>query len=801
MERPQRYPSRYRELPATGWRARSLALLLVGAFLCLLAATALPQEAVLPVAAQELLTLPRLSAVSADPRGHYLLLVHERGLLPLEQLRQPSVTVAGHRLDTATGGPHAPIAYFGLTLFDHDTGQAVPIRLPDSVTIGYPLWAPDGSRFAFSLTTPTRAELWIGNPATASAERLVDAALNTVHGAPCDWTSDSRYLLCQMIPDQRAPLAAGVMAEAISPARLADAPSAVDRDLVEYFLRSQAELIHSVSGERKRIGPQAIFESITPAPNGQYFLASRMAPTYSTLGGIEGWDRVLEIWGQRGDLTSTLSRTADGHPATLKAASWRATAPATVVWVERQAGHERVVALPAPFDASATEIYRTKYRYAGLAWLENSSLALVNEFDPEHRITRAWLVDSENPKVPVRRLGSRSVDAAFPALGRLIARSNNSGKSVVRVQDGAVFIVTRSGENSYLERIELDSMSSDIIWESAGVGYERVVDLVSSEGNLLLTQFESANEPPNYRIHDLRTGSTWSLTSRTHPAPELANTRRMALHYQRADGLELSATLYVPPGAASDASLPLLIWAYPRQYGQGSAPVLANSQERFPDAERAFKLSFLLSGYAVLDDVSMPVVGNTESANDSFLEQIVENARAAIRAAANTGYVDSTRVGVAGHSYGAFMVANLLAHTRLFAAGVAMSGSYNRTLTPFGFQTERRTLWEARDTYLAMSPLLYSDQIRSPLLLVHGVLDDNSGTPAIQSQYLYEAIRHNGGEAQLLLLPFEGHAYRARESVFLTANAMLDWFDKHLKRSEIAEEAMAAVDGRLAVEF
>jgi dipeptidyl aminopeptidase/acylaminoacyl peptidase len=216
---------------------------------------------------------------------------------------------------------------------------------------------------------------------------------------------------------------------------------------------------------------------------------------------------------------------------------------------------------------------------------------------------------------------------------------------------------------------------------------------------------------------------------------------------------------------------------------------------RFPDSEEAFKLSFALSGYAVLDDVSMPVVGNADDANDTFLEQIIANAEAAVAAAARTGLADPERVGIAGHSYGAFMVANLLAHTDLFAAGIAMSGSYNRTLTPFGFQTERRSLWQARDTYLEMSPLLYSDQIGSPLLLVHGALDDNPGTAPTQSQQLYDAIRHNGGEARLLLLPYEGHSYRARASVHLTARVMLGWLENHLRpRSPVEGLATAAVD-------
>ena len=312
------------------------------------------------------------------------------------------------------------------------------------------------------------------------------------------------------------------------------------------------------------------------------------------------------------------------------------------------------------------------------------------------------------------------------------------------------------------------------------------------DGSLLLTHYESATEPPNYVLTDLETGATQRLTERDHPAPELANVKRIPLRYRRADGVALSSTLYVPPNAEPGASLPLLVWAYPRQYGYGATPVSPASLDRFPTFERAFKLLFVLRGYAVLDDVSMPIVGGPQTANDTFLGQIATNASAAIAAAGATGLADPERVGVAGHSYGAFMVANLLAHTELFDAGVAMSGSYNRTLTPFGFQTERRSLWEARNTYLAMSPLLYSDQIEAPLLLVHGMLDDNPGTPAIQSQSMYDAIRHNGGESELLLLPYERHSYRARVSVFRTANTMLEWFDRHLTGEDEMNRALMA---------
>jgi dipeptidyl aminopeptidase/acylaminoacyl peptidase len=747
----------------------------------LLAPAAQAQEATLPDIVVELLDLPRLPAPAADPSGRYLLLVHQHSYLPLELLSAPTLTVAGRRLDPATFAPHAPIPYFGLTLIDHETGDQTKIALPDDVTIGYPLWSPDGSRFAFTVTTSTGVELWLGNPATAEAQRLTAARLNAARGAPCAWMPNNRELLCRVQPAYRAPLSTMTVAEAVSPITLAGMPSRLDHELVPHFLYSQLEFVNIATGERQRFRRPMILESITPSPDGKLFLATLGLPHYSYLGSLESWSERIEVWDREGRLLRTLTSNSETTPDAPKAVRWQPTHPQTLVWVEHQGGEEQVLAQSAPFTAPPTVVYSSPHRFAGIEWLDESNRALVSEYDTDHRIRRTWLVDSGNPEAPPRRLGSGSVDAAFPALGTPLTRRNRTGESVVRIRHNAIWLVGQTNTGGYIERLNLDSMRRERIWESDGEGYERVVDLLTFDGNLLLTQRETADEPPNYRLYDLTTGAMRAITDQAHPAPELARVKRVPLRYRRADGVALSATLYVPPDVEALGDMPLLVWAYPRRYGLDSSPVTPDRPARFPDPEEAFKLSFALSGYAVLDDVSMPVVGNADDANDAFLEQIIANAEAAVAAAARTGYADPERVGIAGHSYGAFMVANLLAHTDLFAAGIAMSGSYNRTLTPFGFQTERRSLWQARDTYLKMSPLLYSDQIGSPLLLVHGALDDNPGTAPTQSQQLYDAIRHNGGEAQLLLLPYEGHSYRARASVHLTARAMLGWLEDHLR--------------------
>jgi dipeptidyl aminopeptidase/acylaminoacyl peptidase len=317
------------------------------------------------------------------------------------------------------------------------------------------------------------------------------------------------------------------------------------------------------------------------------------------------------------------------------------------------------------------------------------------------------------------------------------------------------------------------------VWESTRPGYEEIAALLDPRADLILTRHESATEPPNYYVTSRTTGALRPVTDYNQEVPGVLDAVRFQLTYTRDDGYSLSSNLYLPPDAMRDASLPLVLWAYPREVGVTDHAFAPPLRERFFDTERVLKLSFLMRGYAVMDNVAMPIVGSA-NANDTFIEQIVANSEAAIAAAAATGFVDPTRVGVAGHSYGAFMAGNLLAHSQLFSAGIALSGSYNRTLTPFGFQTERRTFWEAPDTYLAMSPLLYSNKISAPLLLVHGLEDKNPGTPPLQSTQFFQAIRGNGGQAELLLLPLEGHSYRARESVLRTATAMLDWFDRYL---------------------
>jgi dipeptidyl aminopeptidase/acylaminoacyl peptidase len=272
------------------------------------------------------------------------------------------------------------------------------------------------------------------------------------------------------------------------------------------------------------------------------------------------------------------------------------------------------------------------------------------------------------------------------------------------------------------------------------------------------------------------------LTHYKDPAPQLRSIKKELVTYKRPDGVQLSFTLYLPPDYKPGERLPTIVWAYPLEFNDaGTAGQVVGSPNLFTTLNGNSILFMLTQGYAILDNATMPVVGDPETVNNTYIEQIVASAKAAIDKAVDMGVTDRNRVGVGGHSYGAFMTANLLAHSDLFRAGVARSGAYNRTLTPFGFQSERRTLWQAPEMYARVSPFMYADKIKTPLLLIHGEADNNPGTFPVQSERMYQAIKGNGGTVRLVLLPLESHGYVARESVEHVLYEMISWFDRWVK--------------------
>ncbi|NQV31061.1 MAG: S9 family peptidase, partial [Phycisphaeraceae bacterium] len=478
--------------------------------------------------------------------------------------------------------------------------------------------------------------------------------------------------------------------------------------------------------------------------------------------------------------------------------AWRALAPATLTWAEaldegdpetEVAFRDRLMRWPAPFNRPAQEIVKVKKRFSSLSWLEKKGLALLADYDWKERWQTISLINVDDKHFRPKVLFDLSTQDRYADPGRAVYKKTASGEYVVKYEDDSIFLsgngASPEGDRPFLDKLNLASMEKDRLFHCQPETYESFVDFMGDSKNQIMTRYESKTDVPNYYIFDIDQKSRKPLTSFKDPAPQLTGIKKELIKYTREDGVELSGTLYLPPGHKKGKRLPLVVWAYPREFSNARvAGQIRGSSHRFTYYRGYSQLFFITQGYALLDNAQMPVIGDPETMNDTFVQQIVASAKAAIDKLDDMGIVDPNRVGVGGHSYGAFMTANLLAHCDLFSAGIARSGAYNRTLTPFGFQSERRTFWEVPEIYFKLSPFMHANKVNEPILLIHGEVDNNSGTFPIQSKRFYHAIKGHGATAKLVMLPNESHGYRARESVLHVLAEMFDWFDEHVKNKD-----------------
>jgi dipeptidyl aminopeptidase/acylaminoacyl peptidase len=431
------------------------------------------------------------------------------------------------------------------------------------------------------------------------------------------------------------------------------------------------------------------------------------------------------------------------------------------------------------------ELCKVANRFFGLTHGATGNVALLREYDSNRRWSRTYLVNLDKPELQ-EPLWDRSMLDRYRDPGRPVMKTLPNGQRVLWQDGDAIFLdgqgASPRGDRPFLDRFDLKTRDTKRLFQAEESHYETVLGLVSDDGRTFLMRRESPTEPPNVFMRSAEKEQPTPLTHFADPTPQLRGIKKQLVTYKRADGVQLSMTLYLPADHQPGQRLPAVLWAYPREYTDpDTAGQVSGSPNRFTTLGGISHLFFLLQGYAVLDGATMPVVGDPETVNNTFIEQIVSSAKAAIDKADEMGVIDPKRVGVGGHSYGAFMTANLLAHCDLFRAGIARSGAYNRTLTPFGFQSERRTLWEAPEMYVKVSPFMVAHKINEPLLLVHGAADNNAGTFPIQSERLYHAVKGNGGIVRYVSLPHESHGYLARESVEHTLHEMVTWFDKYVK--------------------
>ncbi len=784
--------------------------------LMLSAATAEEQYRKPPQVIVDMLEAPLTPRVSIDPTGQMMLLVQPRNMPSIEDLAQPMLRLAGSRINPSTNGNFTTSYNTGLALRRISDNQEFEIVLPPGARLGFPTWSPDGSRFAFLMYKDNGIELWVGHAKTMRARVLAEAQVNAAGRSAYRWMPDSRHILCRLIPrdrgemPQRSAIPTGPVVEEntgrISPVRtyqdLLTDPH--DEAMFDWIMTSRLVMLDCASNERTIIGGPAIYSNFDPSPDGRYLLVSKIQRPYSYRVTARSFPESVEIVDVQGNQVARLAdlplrdtTPLGGVPTGPRSFQW---APyedtANLLWIEaldegdpkKEVSHrDSLHLLEAPFDGAAKEIFRTEHRFSGINWIEKSSYALVSEYDRDRRWTRSWRLNVGSEIEQPRVVFDRSSQDRYGDPGRPVMRTNSAGRQVAYLRNGNIFLsgsgASPKGDRPFLDRMNLLTLVTDRMWRSAEKTYESMMTMLP-DSDRIITRYETPDDPPNYFMRDLEHDLVRQLTFFEDPTPELRGIQKQLVTYMRDDGVPLSATLYLPAGYEPGEPLPLIVWAYPREFNSArTAGQVRGSPYRFTRIRGTSHLFFLTQGYAIMDGATMPVIGDPETMNDTFLDQIVASARAAIDTAAEMGVGDPRRVGVGGHSYGAFMTGNLLAHCDLFNAGIARSVAYNRTLTPFGFQSERRTLWEAPMSYFRISPFMHADKINEPILLIHGEKDNNSGTFPIQSQRFFHALKGHGATVRLVMLPHESHGYRAKESVMHVLAEMIDWFDTHVKRS------------------
>lgn len=755
-----------------------------------------------------LLTAPGKPTAIVAPGGKTVALLGRNTLPPIADFAGPVLGLAGHRIDPATNGPASGRVHglTSVTFVDVASGAKRRVELPEPARLIAPRWSPDGSRLAFLAIRERGIELWVADAATGTARALTAPVVNAAFRNAYEWLPDGSGLIATVVPADRGPppdvppVPTGpVVRESFG--RVAPAPTyqnllrnRTDEALFEHYFTSTLAEIPLDGTPPRAFGEAGLISDFSIAPGGEYLLQTRVLRPYSWSLPAAFFPAEVIVTDRKGRRVHTVARrplqdgasgpgVAAGEP---RAIEWRSDAPATLVWAETvEHGGERVYLLAAPFDGRPELLVELDARFSDIAW-GRPDLALVTAMLPKDGMELLVAVDPAKPGES-RVLRRRNFRTGHDGGGRPMIVTNARGMPVLHLaHDGkAVFAQGSDAGRAYVARLDLETGDTQRIWEAEPSAGEEPLAVLDNGGRTLLTWRESRSEPPNLHVVDVAGRASRALTSFADPAPAFAHVGRRRLAYTRADGVRLGGTLYTPAGydAARDGPLPLLMWAYPTEHrdaGERGTP--SGSANRFVRPHGVSPLLLLARGYAVLYGPGMPVIGKDGAApNDGYVEQLVMNAEAAVRAVVDAGVAAPDAIAIGGHSYGASMVANLLAHTDLFRTGIALSGAYNRTLTPFGFQTERRNYWEAPDTYRAMSAFTHADRIDEPLLLLHGSADSNSGTLPMQSERFYDALKGTGGAARLVVLPLEGHSYHARESVLHALWEITCWLDRHLR--------------------
>lgn len=771
----------------------------------------------------ELIDVPLAPSTIINSDGDMMVFLYRDQFKSIAELSEQELRLGGLRINPVTNINSRATYFNNVQVKPIDKDQPMQVQgLPQNPRLTNFNWSPDETKIAFTHTTDNGVELWLLNLETATAKKLTNANLNANMGNTINWFKDNSSLLVKMLPSDRKELIDTQTSVPTGPTvSVSDGKEAQNRtyqDLLkdandEYNFEqlARAELVKvNIDGSLAKWMQPKMYSSISFSPDGKYVMLTHIKKPFSYLVPYYRFPSETSVYDRNGKLVNKINEVPliEDLPKGFMAEregkrdfDWRNDKPSSLVYTtvldggdpeNEVAYRDEIFQLEAPFKGDGKSILKTKNRASRIIW-GTDNIAIASDYWWNNRNTKTYVFNPSNADQKPEVIFDRNYQDVYSDPGNFVTTKNEFGQSVLKLDGNSAYLLgsgfSEDGQHPFVDEINLENGKTDRLYESQLEDQkESLVEAIDIENGKILVRIESSVEYPNYFIRDIKDNKLNQITSFENPFKSLENVSKEVITYKREDGLELNATLYLPAGydKQNPKKLPMFMWAYPREFkDKNSASQNTSNANDFTYPYYGSPIYWVNRGYVVLDDASFPIVGEgEEQPNDSFRKQLVANAKAAIDAVDEMGYIDRDRVAVGGHSYGAFMTANLLSHSNLFAAGIARSGAYNRTLTPFGFQSEERNYWEAPEIYNGMSPFMHADKMKTPLLMIHGEADNNSGTYPMQSERYFNALKGLGATARLVMLPKESHGYSAKESVLHVLWEQDQWLDKYVKNKD-----------------
>ena len=771
----------------------------------------------------DLVDVPRAPSVVINSDGDTMLLLYRDSYKDIATLSEKELRLGGLRINPKTNIGSRSTYFNNVKIKGVTEKDAKQITgLPENPKLANFSWSPDESKMALTNTIDNGVEVWVLDIASAQVSKLNTPPLNANMGNPLRWFKDGDDLLIKVIPTSRKVLINTDEAVPTGPTiSTSDGSKAQNRtyqdllqnpnDAFNFEQLATSSLIKlNLNGTITPWKEAAMYSGISLSPDGTYWMITTIERPFSYIVPYRRFPQTSVVYDAGGTQVKMINKVPliEELPIGFMAArkgkrslQWRADAPATLVWAEVLDGgdpevevayRDQVFMQKAPFTEAPQKVLKTIGRFSGIQW-GNSKNAIAYDYWWNTRNTKTYLFDPSSNTNAVKIITDRNYQDVYSDPGSFVTEENEYGRNVLTIEGNEAYRMgeghSEKGQFPFIDAMNLQTGKSKRLYESPYTdkleNLQQAIDMKKGE---ILVRIESPTEYPNYYLRNIKKDKLTQITAFENPFASIQDVHKEVITYKRDDGLELSGTLYLPTGYDKDKKekMPMVLWAYPEEFkDKSSAAQSTKNANEFTYPYYGSMIYWVTRGYVVLDDASFPIVGEgDEEPNDSFRTQLVANGKAAIDAVDALGYIDRNRVGVGGHSYGAFMTANLLSHSNLFAAGIARSGAYNRTLTPFGFQSEERSYWEAPDVYYNMSPFMHADKMKTPLLLVHGVADNNSGTYPLQSERYFNALKGLGATARLVMLPKESHGYRAKESVLHLLWEQDQWLDTYVKNKK-----------------